>query len=65
MSVTTPAGAATAAPAGPAQQGPWSRVSAVLWRRPWARATLLLTPPLAWFVLIYIASLAVLLITAF
>jgi len=65
MSVTTPAGAATAAPAGPAQQGPWSRASAVLWRRPWARATLLLTPPLAWFVLIYIASLAVLLATAF
>jgi putative spermidine/putrescine transport system permease protein len=43
----------------------WSRVSAVLWRRPWARATLLLTPPLAWFVLIYLASLVVLLITAF
>jgi putative spermidine/putrescine transport system permease protein len=37
----------------------------VLWRRPWARATLLLTPPLAWFLLIYIASLAVLLITGF
>jgi putative spermidine/putrescine transport system permease protein len=42
-----------------------SRLSAALWRRPWARATLLLTPPLAWFVLIYLASLAVLLITAF
>src|SRR5215470_14765269 len=45
--------------------GAWSRVSAALWRRPWARATLLLTPPLAWFVLIYLAALAVLLITAF
>ncbi len=43
----------------------WSRVSAALWRRPWARATLLLTPPLAWFVLIYLAALCVLLITAF
>ena len=43
----------------------WSRVSAALWRRPWARATLLLTPPLAWFILIYLAALAVLLITAF
>ena len=43
----------------------WSRLSAALWRRPWARATLLLTPPLAWFVLIYLAALAVLLITAF
>jgi putative spermidine/putrescine transport system permease protein len=47
------------------RSGIWSRVSAVLWRRPWARATLLLTPPLAWFVLIYLASLVVLLITAF
>jgi putative spermidine/putrescine transport system permease protein len=42
-----------------------SRVSAALWRRPWARATMLLTPPLAWFVLIYLAALVVLLITAF
>ena len=43
----------------------WSRVTAALWRRPWARATMLLTPPLAWFVLIYLAALAVLLVTAF
>ncbi len=42
-----------------------ARVSAALWRRPWARASLLLTPPLAWFLVIYIASLAVLLVTAF
>jgi putative spermidine/putrescine transport system permease protein len=41
------------------------RVSAALWRHPWARATILLTPPLAWFVLLYLAALAVLLITAF
>jgi putative spermidine/putrescine transport system permease protein len=41
------------------------RVSAALWRRPWARATILLTPPLAWFVLAYLAALVVLLITAF
>ena len=55
-----------AAPAKPAtQDGVWSRVSAALWRRPWARATLLLTPPLAWFLLIYLAALVVLLITAF
>jgi putative spermidine/putrescine transport system permease protein len=45
--------------------GAWPRVSAALWRRPWARATLLLTPALAWFVLIYLAALVVLLITAF
>jgi putative spermidine/putrescine transport system permease protein len=51
--------------AGQARGGLWSRVSAALWRRPWARATLLLTPPLAWFLLIYLAALVVLLITAF
>jgi putative spermidine/putrescine transport system permease protein len=54
------------APAGERDRGgAWSRISAALWRRPWARATLLLTPPLAWFVLIYLAALVVLLITAF
>ena len=37
----------------------------MLWRRPWLRSSLLLTPPLAWFVLIYLASLALLLVTAF
>jgi putative spermidine/putrescine transport system permease protein len=51
--------------AGQVRGGLWSRVSAALWRRPWARATLLLTPPLAWFVLLYVAALVVLLITAF
>jgi putative spermidine/putrescine transport system permease protein len=51
-----PGGRSRAAPA---------RLSSVLWRRPWARATLLLTPPLAWFVLLYLAALVVLLITAF
>src|SRR5271169_3224744 len=59
---------ATAAPALEKQakrNTTWSRVSAALWRRPWARATILLTPPLAWFILIYLAALAVLLITAF
>jgi putative spermidine/putrescine transport system permease protein len=40
-------------------------LSAALWRRPWARATILLTPPLAWFVLLYLAALVILLITAF
>ncbi len=42
-----------------------ARAAAALWRRPWARATILLTPPLAWFVLLYLAALVVLLITAF
>jgi putative spermidine/putrescine transport system permease protein len=61
MAVTTAAGPGTAA----GRPGMWSRVTAALWRRPWARATLLLTAPLAWFVLIYLAALGVLLITAF
>src|SRR5215467_9037089 len=50
----------TVAPA-PAQR----QARGALWPRPWARATLLLTPPLAWFLLIYVAALVVLLITAF
>jgi putative spermidine/putrescine transport system permease protein len=37
----------------------------LLWRRPWLRASLLLLPPLGWFVLIYLSALALLLITAF
>jgi putative spermidine/putrescine transport system permease protein len=41
------------------------RLQAILWRRPWLRAVLLLLPPLAWFVIIYLASLATLLVTAF
>ena len=40
-------------------------MSGFLWRLPWLRPALLLTPPLAWFVVIYFASLALLLITAF
>jgi putative spermidine/putrescine transport system permease protein len=42
-----------------------ARVSAALWRRAWLRATLTLTPPVAWFVIIYLASLVVMLVTAF
>src|SRR3954471_965053 len=42
-----------------------ARVSAALWRRPWLRASLTITPPLAWFFVIYLASLAAMLITAF
>jgi len=37
----------------------------LLWRRPWLRSAALLTPPLGWFVLVYLASLALLLVTAF
>ena len=38
---------------------------ALLWRFSWLRPVLLLTPPMAWFVLVYFASLVLLLITAF
>src|SRR5438309_2265376 len=41
------------------------RIQALLWRRPWMRAALLLGPGLTWFVVIYLASLVLLLITAF
>jgi putative spermidine/putrescine transport system permease protein len=40
------------------------RVSASLFRRPWLRATLLLSAPGAWFVLIYISALVLLFISA-
>jgi putative spermidine/putrescine transport system permease protein len=42
-----------------------ARISAALWRRAWLRAALTLSPPLAWFLIIYLASLVVMLITAF
>jgi putative spermidine/putrescine transport system permease protein len=36
-----------------------------LWRLPWLSSAVLLVPPLAWFVLIYLTALALLLVTAF
>ena len=39
-----------------------ARVSAALWRRAWLRAALTLSPPLAWFLVIYLASLVVMLL---
>jgi putative spermidine/putrescine transport system permease protein len=45
--------------------GPVRRGSAALFRRPWLRGVLTLSPPLAWFVLIYLAALAVLFVSAF
>ena len=41
------------------------RLSGFLWRRPWLRGVLLLLPPLAWFLLLYVAALAVLFASAF
>jgi putative spermidine/putrescine transport system permease protein len=40
-------------------------VAALLWRRTWLRGLLTLSPPLAWFLVIYLASLVVMLVTAF
>ncbi len=40
------------------------RASAALFRRPWLRATLLLSAPGAWFVLIYMAALVLLFVSA-
>ena len=40
-------------------------LQALFWRLPWLRSVLLLLPPMAWFVLVYLASLVLLLVTAF
>jgi putative spermidine/putrescine transport system permease protein len=47
------------------KSGGASSLQRLVWRLPWLRSTLLLVPPLGWFVLIYLASLVLLLITAF
>jgi putative spermidine/putrescine transport system permease protein len=47
-----------------ASRTPRARVSAALFRRPWLRAVLLLSAPGAWFVLIYLAALALLFVSA-
>jgi putative spermidine/putrescine transport system permease protein len=41
------------------------RFSAALWRRPWLKATALLSPPLAAFLLVYVTALVVLFISSF
>ncbi len=53
------------AQAGPPLRGARRRLSAALWRRPWLKGTGLLAPPLAAFLLVYIAALVVLFISAF
>ena len=55
----------TAAPAEPASRRPQRGISAALWRRPWLRGLLTLSPPLAWLLVVYLASLVVMLVTAF
>jgi putative spermidine/putrescine transport system permease protein len=47
------------------QPGMFRRVQTALWRRRWAQLILLLTPPVGWFAIVYLGSLAVLLVSAF
>jgi len=61
MTTATPAAPAPGSTAGSAR----TRTSAALFRRPWLRATLLLSGPAAWFALIYLFALAVLFVSAF
>jgi putative spermidine/putrescine transport system permease protein len=49
----------------PRKKGGVAPLQSLLWRRPWLRPLLLLLPPLGWFVVIYLASLVLLLVTAF
>jgi putative spermidine/putrescine transport system permease protein len=49
----------------PRRKGGASGLQALMWRLPWLRSLLLLLPPLSWMVLVYLASLVLLLITAF
>ena len=49
----------------PVKEGIRQRTGAALWRRPWLRGALTLSPPLLWFLVIYLASLVVMLIAAF
>jgi putative spermidine/putrescine transport system permease protein len=51
--------------ASPGQPGLSRRIQAALWRRRWAQLVLLLTPPVGWFGIVYLGSLAVLLVSAF
>ena len=51
--------------AGPPVRRARLRLSGLLWRRPWLKALVLLTPPLAVFVLVYIGALAALFVSSF
>jgi putative spermidine/putrescine transport system permease protein len=56
---------ASAAVAGRPRPGAARRVQIALYRRPWLRGSLLLSGPLGWMLLIYIAALVVLFLSAF
>ena len=49
----------------PSKGGGAAPFQGLFWRLPWLRPVLLLTPPLGWFVFVYLAALVLLLITAF
>lgn len=51
--------------AGPPGRRARLRLSGFLWRRPWLKATGLLTPPLAAFLIVYVGALAVVLVSSF
>ena len=53
------------AKAGSLQREARLRLSAGFWRRPWLKGSLLLSPPLLAFAVVYLASLAILMISAF
>jgi len=50
---------------GQRSSSPLRRLQAALWRRRWVQLLLLLTPPLGWFGVVYLGSLAILLLSAF
>jgi putative spermidine/putrescine transport system permease protein len=56
---------ASAAVAGRPRKGAARRLQIALYRRPWLRGSLLLSGPLGWMLLIYIAALVVLFLSAF
>jgi putative spermidine/putrescine transport system permease protein len=51
--------------AGPSLRRARLRLGAQLWRRPWLRGVALLAPPVVAFTIVYLGSLAVLLVSAF
>jgi putative spermidine/putrescine transport system permease protein len=56
---------ASAAVAGRSRKRAARRLQIALYRRPWLRGSLLLSGPLGWMLLIYIAALVVLFLSAF
>ncbi len=51
--------------AGSSLAGARRRLSSEFWRRPWLKGALLLTPPLAAFVFVYLAALVSLFVSSF